>query len=40
MKLVKCVLIHSLIDHLCMLYAPTLWNARDLDIRLMPFDDF
>ena len=20
--------------------APTLWNALDLDIRLLPFDDF
>ena len=31
-QLVKRVLIHSLID--------LLWNALDLDIRLLPFDKF
>ena len=37
-QLVKRVLIHSLID---LVYAaPTLWNALDLDIRLLPFDAF
>ena len=33
-QLVKCVLIHSLIDHLCMLLQH--WNALDLDIQLLP----
>ena len=40
-QLVKRVLIHSLIDLLCMLLQYSiLWNALDLDIRLLPFDDF
>ena len=38
-QLVKRVLIHSLIDLLC-IAAPTLWNALDLDIRLLPFYAF
>ena len=38
-QLVKRVLIHSLINF-CVHAAPTLWNALDLDIRLLPFDAF
>ena len=38
-QLVKRVLIHSLIQSF-VYAAPTLWNALDLDIRLLPFDAF
>ena len=38
-QLIKRVLIHSLIDFFVYV-APTLWNALDLDMRLLPFDTF
>ena len=38
-QLVKRVLIHSLIDFLCMLLQPC-GMPLDLDIRLLPFDTF
>ena len=31
---------NSLFDRYLMYAAPTLWNALDLDIRLLPFDTF
>ena len=31
---------NSLFDHSFVYAAPTLWNALDLDIRLLPFDAF
>ena len=37
-QLVKRVLIHCLISFAYA--ASTLWNALDLDIRLLPFDSF
>ena len=37
-QLVK--LAHSFFDRSLVYAAPTLWNARDLDIRLLPFDIF
>ena len=37
-QLVKCVLIHF--DQCFMYASPTLWNALDLDMRLLPFDAF
>ena len=30
----------SFFDRSCVYAAPTLWNALDLDIRLLPFDTF
>ena len=31
---------NSFFDRSCVYAAPTLWNALDLDIRLLPFDTF
>ena len=31
---------NSFFDQSCMYAAPTLWNALDLDIRLLPFNAF
>ena len=39
-QLVKRVLIHSFFDRSFVYAAPTLWNALDLDNRLLPFDAF
>ena len=31
---------NALFDRFCVYAAPILWNALDLDIRLLPFDTF